>query len=92
MQSGLVNDNEVSYFQTTLQGPGSLNFDWRVSSESGADFLRFAIPGASDAISGPSLAWQRKSFKIPVGPILVRWTYEKDGGTAQFVQGTLDAG
>lgn len=92
LQSGLVNDNEVSYLQTILQGPGTLNFDWRVSSESGADFLRFAIPGASDAISGPSLAWQHKSFEIPVGPVLVRWTYEKDGGTAQFVQGTLDAG
>jgi len=87
--SGKVNDLNVSWVETTVTGPGTLSFDWMVSSELNGDCLTFAIDGVNQpgAISG-EVGWQTLTFNIPAGTHRLTWTYSKNGATASG----LDAG
>jgi hypothetical protein len=65
--------------QTTVVGPGTLSFSWKVSSEANFDFLEVFVddvlqPGA---ISG-EVDWQQKNLAIPAGSHLITWSYSKD--------------
>ncbi len=77
-QSGTVSSNNNSWTQTTVTGPGTLKFCWKVSSEAGWDYLYFYIDGVlKEAISGNS-DWQQKSYSISLGSHTVKWRYAKD--------------
>ncbi len=78
-QSGTISHNYDSWMQTTVTGPGTLKFCWKVSSEESFDFLEFYIDGVrQDRISG-SVDWQQKSYSISSGSHTVKWRYKKDG-------------
>jgi Dockerin type I domain len=87
--SGKIGDLNVSWVETTVTGPGTLSFDWMVSSEAGGDYLTFAIDGVnqSGAISGEA-GWQTLTYDIPDGTHRLTWTYSKNGANASG----LDAG
>ena len=40
-KSGTISHNQSTWVQTTVTGPGTLSFYWKVSSESNYDYLRF---------------------------------------------------
>jgi len=88
-QSGDVNDYQSTWMQTTIIGPMNLSFWWMVSSESGYDWLSFAIDGATQAgrISGGT-GWAQMNYFIPAGAHTLTWVYSKDGS----VSNGLDAG
>lgn len=44
-QSGAIDDSQESWIATEVTGPGTLTFWWKVSSESGYDWLRFYLDG-----------------------------------------------
>jgi M6 family metalloprotease-like protein len=79
--SGDINHNELSHVQTTVTGPATLSFWWKVSSESGYDYLRFYLDGAEQAaipkISG-LVDWTQKTINIPAGSHTLKWEYAKD--------------
>jgi hypothetical protein len=78
-QSGDISNNQESWIQTTVTGPGTLRFYWMVSSEGNYDFLEFYIDGyRQNRISG-SEDWQQKSFAITSGSHTLVWRYIKDG-------------
>ncbi len=87
-QSGVIQDGEQSRIYTTVTGPGTLYFWWKVSSEANWDFLRFYINETEQTnISGLS-NWQNLSFSLPSGEHTLKWQYTKDGS----VKGGSDAG
>lgn len=81
-QSGPIGDGQQSTLQTTLSGPGTLRFWWKVSSEAGHDFLSFSINGTPAASISGSVDWQQQTFYLPAGPLDLRWTYAKDASGA----------
>jgi alpha-tubulin suppressor-like RCC1 family protein len=83
-QSGPVTDNQQTTMQTTVTGPGTLRFWWKVSSEEGFDFLRFAIdtPAQWSASISGEVDWQEKAFAIPAGQHTVYWIYFKDSSVS----------
>jgi choice-of-anchor C domain-containing protein len=82
-QSGLIADGQSSWLESVVTGPGIVSFHWKVSSESGFDYLRFSLDGAEqDKISG-EVNWQLKTFTIPGGNHTIRWTYEKDSSISR---------
>jgi len=87
--SGSIGNLNVSWVETTVTGPGTLSFDWMVSSELSGDYLTFAIDGVNQpgTISG-EVGWQTLTFNIPAGTHRLTWTYSKNGATAAG----LDAG
>ena len=79
-QSGAVSDDQLSYVQTTVTGEGILKFYWKVSSESGFDYLTFYVddvPVSGYQISG-EVDWEQKTYSIGVGSHIIKWEYEKD--------------
>lgn len=84
-QSGEIKDNQTSVMQTTVTGPGTLNFWWKVSSEAGYDFLRFFIDGVEQvgSISG-AVAWTHQRYSlIGSGTHTLKWGYYKDSYEAR---------
>jgi len=78
-QSGAITDNQESWLETPVIGPGTLTFWWKVSSEPDYDFLEFYLDGVLQpgAISG-EVPWEQQTCDIPTGPHTLRWRYSKD--------------
>lgn len=84
-ESGSLGDSQLSYIETTVTGPGTLSFWWKVSSEGNYDFLRFTSDGAEqEGIAGISgtVNWQQQSASIPAGTHTLRWQFSKDGSVS----------
>ncbi len=79
-QSGAAGDGEESWLQTTVNGPGTLTFWQKVSSEAAFDFLDFYVNDVMQTnftISG-EVDWQQRTLAIPAGTQTLRWEYNKD--------------
>ena len=81
--SGSIGNLNVSWVETTVEGPGTVSFEWKVSSEADADFLTFSVDGVDQPgrISG-EVDWQSVAFTIPSGTHRLTWTYAKNRANA----------
>ena len=79
-RSGTISDNQSTWLETTVAGPGTLSFWWTVSSESAMyDYLEFLVDGVQDSrIGGTTAEWTQKNVELPTGTHVLRWTYLKD--------------
>ena len=82
-------DNGESWLQTTVEGPGQLDFRWRASCErddSGDrdwDHLEFLVDGVEKARLDGRTKWERTTFAVEgEGTHVLRWAYVKDGTMA----------
>jgi hypothetical protein len=80
-ESGFVFDSQESWLQTSANGPGTLTFWWKVSSESYFDWLRFHIDGILQQQISGEVNWQQRSFQLPQGSHTLRWRYVKDSNS-----------
>ncbi|WOO42249.1 S8 family serine peptidase [Rubellicoccus peritrichatus] len=92
LRSSPIADNESSIIQTTVTGPGTLCFWWRVSSESGFDYLNFSINGILQRRISGETSWQQVCADLGAGNHTLRWGYIKDsavsdGTDAGFLDG-----
>lgn len=86
-QSGAIGDNQETWFQATTNGPGSLLFWWKVSSEPN-DFLEFYAYTATQTqavarISGNANWQQCAVFLSATNPYTMKWRYVKNGSVSQ---------
>lgn len=90
--SGAIAANQQSWAETIITGPGTLNFDWAVSSST-TDFLSFTLDGhLISRRAGDLTAWTTRRQTLPPGMHTLRWTYAKDAATvAGADRGQLDA-
>ena len=79
-RSGSVSSNEVTWLETTVNGPGIISFWWNVSSEPGYDWLEFYVDGTLESrIGGTNETWA--SMEVAVngyGEHTLRWRYVKN--------------
>jgi len=81
-QSGAISHNQLSWMETTVSGPTTVSFYWKVSSEDGYDFLQFYLDHElQDSISG-SVDWQQMMYALPSGSHTLFWRYVKDGSAS----------
>ena len=78
-QSGAIGDSQSSSIETTVTGPATLSFWWKVDSEANFDFLKVTVDGVEPfpGISG-NVDWQQSTIALTAGPHTIRWTYSKD--------------
>ncbi len=80
-ESGNIADSQSSSIETTVVGPGTLTFWWKVSSEASYDTLGFTINDQEQAgvlpISG-NVNWTQQTVSIPAGSQVLKWKYNKD--------------
>jgi len=78
LKSGSIGDNGLSEFSITVNGPGTINFWLRVSSEEDYDFCYFALNGDTVLARSGSTAWEQHSYNLKPGANSLCWTYTKD--------------
>jgi hypothetical protein len=79
LQSAPIANGEASWTLATVEGPGTLSFWWKISSETNRDYLEYEVDGLlqSSNISG-EVNWNQKSIPISFGTHAIRWMYSKD--------------
>ncbi len=83
-QAGSTGNNQSTWLQTTVVGPGTISFWEKVSSQAGSDFLKFLVDGQEQpgSISG-NVDWRPATFVISgAGTHILTWVYAKDGAGA----------
>ncbi|MFA6563838.1 MAG: Calx-beta domain-containing protein [Verrucomicrobiia bacterium] len=80
--SGSIGNLNVSWVETIVSGPGTISFDWKVSSELNSDYLMFSVDGADQSGISGEVNWQQLSFTIPSGAHRLTWTYAKNRAVA----------
>jgi poly(beta-D-mannuronate) lyase len=81
-QSAQIGDGLTTSFQTGINGPGTLSFWWKVSSETNNDTLRLFIAGTEQIRISGEVDWQKVTFSLPAGSNTVQWRYAKNGSVS----------
>ena len=84
-QSGVIGDNQQTWIETTVTGPGTLNFWWKASSEGGGDYLEFLQDGGFQTDLTGDSGWQNPSYSIAPGSHTLRWNYYKNSCCTDFL-------
>jgi hypothetical protein len=80
-QSWPILAHQQSSFSTSVNGPGSISFWWKVASADGTDTLNFLIGGVPQAAISGQTDWSQKIFFLPPGPGNLSWIYTKGGSS-----------
>lgn len=83
-KSGAITHSQSSTMSLTLENylAGDISFYYRVSSESGYDFLRFYIDGVQKDEWSGTVDWTQATYAVTAGTHTYRWTYSKDGSVS----------
>jgi len=76
--SGSITHDQLSWIETTVVGPGRLEWKWSVSSEYRYDLLRFYLDSNVNTVISGDVDWTTVSVDISAGSHELRWSYEKD--------------
>ena len=82
-QSGSISDDQDSSIGTSVTGPGTLSFYWKVSSEIDYDFLKFSIDGVTYSQMSGEVDWHKVTYEIASGSYYLMWSYTKDGSNSE---------
>ena len=80
-RSGPVTEGQESWVETTVTGPGTVAFWWRVSSEMDADFLEFYLNEVLQRRISGDTDWEQVFLAVTESDSTLRWRYVKDIGT-----------
>lgn len=79
LSSASIGDNQTSWLETSVTGPGRVVFRWALSSESSYDLLRFSVNDAVQSEPNGFIPWEEVTYAIAeAGEQKLRWTYIKD--------------
>jgi len=79
-RSGTITHNQISTLSldVDVQAAGNVEFEYKVSSESGYDFLVFSVDGSVIASWSGEAGWAHYVHNIDAGPHTLTWSYTKD--------------
>lgn len=77
-QSGPIIHSQISSLQSVIRGPGTFSFRWKVSSESGADYLGYYTNGFLNTYIWGEVDWQQVTINVPMGLFTNIWQYTKN--------------
>ncbi len=79
-KSGTITHNQTSTMQTirVLTASGNISFWYKVSSESGYDYLRFYVDGTLKNSWSGEVNWTQATYNLSAGTRTLTWTYYKD--------------
>ncbi len=79
--------DSISWIQTTVVGPGTIAFWWKVASDLtldaggnifSSDYLEFLINGEQQNFIMGQIDWNYREFPVPPGTNTLTWQYVKD--------------
>lgn len=83
-KSGYISHSQTSTMSTSriLAVPGTLKFRYKVSSESGYDYLKFYIDGVLKHQWSGGVNWTEVTYELAAGTRELSWTYSKDSSAS----------
>ncbi len=86
-RSGAIGNSQSTTIQTsiTVASTQAVKFYWKVSSESGYDYLKFYIDDTEKTKISGTVNWTQVSYNVTAGTHTLKWSYIKD---ASVVSGT----
>jgi hypothetical protein len=76
--SKALGDNQSTWIQTQVTGPGRVEFYWKVSSEPGYDMLWFSVDAIDRFGTSGENGWYWNYYELSSGTHTLRWTYRKN--------------
>ena len=77
LRSGAIDNNTNSWMETTIVGPASFSFDWKVSCNTRGHYLLWSIDGVEQARIRGVTDWATVSASIGDGEHVIRFDYVK---------------
>lgn len=81
-KSGAITHNQESRMETTITGPATVAFWWKVESEQNYDWLRVELNGTQQFRISGNINWQARTVAVPAGQHTLRWVYAKDASVS----------
>ena len=81
-QSGAIGNNEFCGMEMTVNGPTTISFKWKVSSEADYDYLIFVVDGVIRSFISGEQDWATVSYSVGPGAHNLDFDYFKDGDNA----------
>ncbi len=83
-KSGTITHNATSSLMLIMETStdDAISFYYKVSSESGYDYLKFYIDGVMQEQWSGSISWTLASFDVTAGNHTFKWEYSKDGSVS----------
>jgi hypothetical protein len=70
---------------TTVAGPASISFRWKVSSQPTYDYVNFTVNGVQKARISGEVNWQQKWYTLAAGSNTLKWTYAKNASVSKGI-------
>lgn len=77
-----IGDSQTAVVRRTIEGPGTVAFKYRTSTEANYDFLNFKVNGTTQLSQSGSTGWLSYSTSLPAGTHTLEWEYFKDGSVS----------
>ncbi len=83
-KSGTITDSGTTTMTVplTINTAGNITFYYKVSSESGYDYLKFYLDGTQMGSWSGTVAWTSQSYPVTTGSHTFAWSYTKDGSVS----------
>jgi len=83
-KSGDINNNQNTWLELEYEvfSDDVISFWYKVSSESGWDFLRFYIDNNEQNSWSGEIGWTEAEFNVTAGMHTFKWEYDKDGSVS----------
>jgi uncharacterized repeat protein (TIGR02543 family) len=82
MQAGAISHNASTWIETAITNAGTLSFRWAISAELNKDVMICTTNGGHfKTLSSKTLSWTQESITVSNPPVVIRWTFSKDGST-----------
>ena len=80
MRSYPIGASQSTYMSMTVNGPGTLSFWWKVSSESNYDYLRYFVDDTQGGQISGTVDWTQVTIELEgESDHTIKWQYSKDG-------------
>ena len=84
LKSNIISHGQSSGIEVSRVFPaGTVQFTFKVSSETSYDYLRFYIDGIQQASWSGEQGWVTVSYPVTAGQHTLRWMYTKDGSVSR---------
>lgn len=83
-KSGTISHNQQTELSVPLDitSAGAISFYYKISSESGYDYLKFYIDGVQQGQWAGEIPWTQASFHVSAGSHTFKWGYYKDNSVS----------
>ncbi len=93
-RSPMIDNNQSTWVEMDVEGPGTVFFDWRTTNDYGQEFECFLndrlVASFVKGYSWEDPQWNSGAVRLDEGEYVIRWEYRKQGAFGQGMFGWLD--